>query len=484
MDGKSLRVAIIGAGPAGIAAAIRLQEQGVTDLVLFDKNADVGGTWQINRYPGLTCDVPAHLYRFSFAPNPDWSRRYAPRAEILDYIKGMAEKHGIPGKVRYSEEVTAATYEDGRWHIETNRGDAGVFDAVITAVGVLHHPVYPGISGIEHFEGVVVHPSRWDESMPIEGKRVGIIGSGSTAVQIIGAIVDTVEKVTLFQRTAQWIMPEDNPEIPEGLRERYRNDPEYLDRRYKDLFEKFMAGFGGAVTDTSSEAYALVNRMCRENLANSVKSDELRRKLTPNYEVGCKRLVVSTTFYDAIQSPNAELVTERIERIEKQGVRTADGKRHELNILVTATGFDAHHYFGSMRITGKGGISLDEAWSNYQRAYRAVTVPGFPNWFMIGGPTTPVGNFPYFKAVEHQLGYILHLVARLQSGEARAIEPRGEPTDAYNELLLADASNTLWASGCKSWYLSDDGKVRMYPWPFERFQSDMSEPIYADFDLG
>lgn len=484
MDGKSLRVAIIGAGPAGIAAAIQLQEQGVTDVVLFDKNADVGGTWQINRYPGLQCDVPAHLYRFSFAPNPDWTRRYAPRAEILQYIKDMADKHGISGRVRYSEEVIAATYEHGRWHIETSRGDAGMFDAVITAVGVLHHPVFPEIAGMEDFDGVIVHPSQWDESISLEGKRVGIVGSGSTGVQIIGAIVDQVEKVTLFQRTPQWILPEDNPEIPEGLRERYRNDPDYLDRRYKELLEKFMAGFAGAVTDTSSEAYLMVDRMCRDNLANSVRSDELRRKLTPDYKVGCKRLVVSNTFYDAIQRPNAELVTDRIDRIEKKGVWTADGDFHELDILVTATGFDAHRYFGPMKITGKDGVSLDDAWRDSQRAYRAIGVPGFPNWFMIGGPTTPIGNFPYFTTVEHQLEYILQLVELLQSGQAMAIEPRDEPTEAYNRLLSLEAKNTLWASGCKSWYLSDDGQVHIFPWRFEQFQADMKKPIFADFALG
>lgn len=201
MQPKSLRVAIIGAGPAGIAAAIRLQQQGVHDIALFEKNSDVGGTWNVNRYPGLTCDVPAHLYRFSFAPNPDWTHRYAPRAEILQYIKGMAEKHGIPEKVRFNHEVTAAHYQDGRWRIETNHGEAGLFDVVVTAVGVLHHPISPEFPGLNEFGGVVVHPSQWDEAIDVRGKRVGIVGSGSTAVQILSAIVDDVKAVALFQRT-------------------------------------------------------------------------------------------------------------------------------------------------------------------------------------------------------------------------------------------------------------------------------------------
>lgn len=483
MSVKSVRVAIIGAGPAGVAAAVLLQQQGVTDFVLFDKNSDIGGTWQVNRYPGLTCDVPAHLYRFSFAPKPDWTRRYAPRAEILEYIQGIATNNGIGDKVRCNEEVIAATYDDGRWHLETDRGDAGVFDAVITAAGVLHHPVIPEIQGIDKFNGLVIHPSKWDDSIQTAGKRVGIIGSGSTAVQILGAIVDDVAKLTLFQRTAQWILPEDNPEIPEEVRERYRNDPDYLDKRYKVLFDRFMAGFGGAVTDPTSAAYLEVDRMCRDNLINSVKSEELRKKLTPDYEVGCKRLVVSNSFYSAIQKPNAELVTEDIACIEAGGVRTSDGKLHELDILVTATGFDAHRYFRPMRVIGKDGIELDDAWRESPRTYRAISVPAFPNWFMIGGPTTPIGNFPYFKTVEYQLGYILQLIAQLQSGNAKAIEPRVGPTEAYNEALLARTETSLWASGCKSWYLGKDGKVYLYPWPFEQFQAEMSEPIYEDFEL-
>lgn len=480
MESKSLRVAIIGAGPAGIAAGIRLQQQGVSDIVLFEKNSAVGGTWNVNRYPGLTCDVPAHLYRFSFAPNPDWSHRYATRAEILEYIRGMADKFGIPEKVRFNHEVTAAHYRDGRWQIETNHGDAGQFDAVVTAVGVLHHPVWPDIPGLREFGGVLVHPSEWDETLDLRGKRVGIIGTASTAVQIVSASVDQVKSITLFQRTAQWILPEPNPEIPEGLRQRYRDDPAYLDERYRVLFDKFMAGFGGAVTNPSGEGYAEVSRMCRENLQN-VKSDELRRKLTPDYEVGCKRLVVSNTFYDAIQKPNARLVTESIERIEARGVRTADGELHEFDVLVAATGFDPYKFFKPMRITGIGGVTLDETWRELPRNYHAVCVPGFPNWFMIGGPTSPIGNFPYFKTVEHQLGYILQLVAQLQDGTARAIVPREEAVNAYLAEVQEKAKHTLWASGCKSWYIAKDGKVYIYPWPFTRFQAEMAKPAMEDF---
>jgi len=484
MKRKSLRVAIIGAGPAGIAAAIRFHQQGIDDVVLFEKNAAIGGTWNVNRYPGLSCDVPAHLYRFTFAPNPEWTHRYAPRAEILEYIQGMAEKNNIVEKVRLSHEVTSAVYSEGRWRIHTNHGDAGLYDVVVTAVGVLHHPVYPTIPGLNDFKGMLVHPSMWDETTDLRGKRVGIIGTGSTAVQIVSAIVDVAQQVTLFQRTAQWILPEENPEIPEEVRVRYRSDPGYLDQRYKNLSEKFMAGFGAALADPSSQAYAEIARLCRENLAQNVHDEDLRRKLTPNYEVGCKRLVVSNTFYAALQKPNAALVTDSIEKIEAKGVRTADGKLHEFDVLVAATGFDAHRYFRPMEIKGVGGFTLDEAWRNSPRTYRAICVPKFPNWFMLGGPTTPIGNFPYFTTVEHQINYALRLVAQLQSGAATAIDPKDEPTNAYNDALRVKADTSLWASGCKSWYLGKDGKVYTYPWPFQQFQAEMREPILEDFNLG
>jgi cyclohexanone monooxygenase len=483
MKDKPLRVAIIGAGPAGIAAAIRLYQQGIDDVVLFEKNADIGGTWQVNRYPGLTCDVPAHLYRFSFAPNPEWTHRYAARAEILEYIKGMAEKHNVVEKVRLSHEVTSAEYADGRWRIHTNHGAAGSYDIVVTAVGVLHHPVYPDIPGLGDFEGYLAHSSAWNEATDIRGKRVGIIGTASTAVQIISAIVDDVKQVTLFQRTPQWILPEENPAIPEEVRSRYRSDPDYLDRRYQILSEKFMAGFGTALADPTSQAYSDIARLCRENLAQNVIDEDLRRRLTPDYEVGCKRLVVSNTFYAAIQKPTAKLVTDPIKRIETKGVRTADGTLHELDVLVTATGFDAHRYFRPMEIKGIGGLTLEDAWRNYPRTYRAICVPQFPNWFMLGGPTTPIGNFPYFKTVEHQLEYILQLVALLQSGAATAVDPKGEPTNAYNAALRVKADTSLWASGCKSWYLGKDGKVYTYPWPFSQFQAEMREPLFEDFNL-
>ena len=482
MRSKSKRVAVIGAGPAGIAAAIKLREKGVDDVVVFEKAAAIGGTWEANRYPGLTCDVPSHLYRFSFAPNAEWTHRYSPRAEILAYVQETARSFDVEKLVQLSNEVTRATYQDGQWRIETNSGDKGLFDIVITAVGVLHHPVYPDIEGLANFKGRAFHSAHWDENLSLKGKRVGVIGNGSTAIQILPAIIDEVDKVSLFQRTAQWIMSEENPPIPEEKRARYRSDPEEMDLRYRQLAEIFNNQFCAAVVGLNPDFFAQIVQLCEKNLA-SVEDADLRGKLTPDYKVGCKRLVVSNLFYPAIQKPNAELVTSRIKRIEAGGVRTLDDRLHELDVIVLATGFDPHRFYQPMKVIGENGLTIDEAWAKANTAYRSISAPGFPNWFMLGGPNSPIGNFSYLMTVEHQLNYILQLVELIQTGKAKTIAPKPKPTEAYNAALGEKAKDSIWASGCKSWYLDKNGNVATYPWPYENFQSEMSAPVFDDFKI-
>jgi cation diffusion facilitator CzcD-associated flavoprotein CzcO len=482
MQSKSLRIAVIGAGPAGIAAAIKLREAGINDIVVFEKANAIGGTWAANRYPGLSCDVPSHLYRFSFAPNAEWTHRYAPRQQILNYVQTTARHFDVEKLVKLSNEVTGATYQHGQWRIQTSAGDQGLFDVVITAVGVLHHPVYPDIAGLQTFKGRAMHSSHWDESMCLTGKRVGIIGNGSTAIQILPAIIDEVEKVSLFQRTAQWVMSEDNPPIPEAKRARYRSNPAEMQLRYRQLAVTFNSKFCAAVVGQNPTFYAEIVRLCEENLA-SVKDEALRRALTPDYKVGCKRLVVSTGFYPAIQKPNAELVTAKILRIEPDGVRTADDRLHPLDVLVLATGFDPHRFFRPMKVIGENGLQLDEAWSKGNIAYRSISTPGFPNWFMLGGPNSPIGNFSYLMTVEHQLSYVMQLVELIKTGKAKALAAKPAATEAYNAALRERASHSIWASGCRSWYLDRNGHVATYPWPYEDFQREMSAPILNDFSL-
>ncbi len=477
-----LRIAVIGAGAGGIATAIRLRERGVSDVVIFEKAGEPGGTWRDNTYPGITCDVPSHLYRFSFAPNPDWSHKYSPGPEIQAYMRKVAADYGVEARIRFNSEVLSAAWRNGAWEIVTNQGPQGRFDAVITAVGILHHPALPDIEGLGDFAGAAFHTARWDHSIPLEGKRIGVIGTGSTAIQVVPAIVDRAAKVSLFQRTPQWILPEPNLPIAEEKRAAYRADPALLADQYDHLAQAFNGAFCAAVAGEAPDVYARMAQACLDNL-NTVADPELRARLTPDYRMGCKRLIVSSLFYPAIQRPDAELVTDGISRIEAGGVWTVDGRLHELDILVLATGFDAHHPFGDMRITGRSGRPLSETWAKGNVTYRGVTVPDLPNWFMLGGPNSPLGNFSFLMTAERQLDYVLQLVGLLLAGRAREITPREEPTQAWTQALKDKLAGSIWASGCRSWYFDAHGNVATYPWSYETFEAEMKAPVLEDYAL-
>jgi cation diffusion facilitator CzcD-associated flavoprotein CzcO len=473
---------VIGAGASGLMAVIRLRAAGFDDVVAFEKASTLGGTWRDNRYPGVACDVPSLAYRYSFAPHADWSHAMAPGAEILAYLQETAARHDVERVVRYDSEVVGLDWSDGAWRLETTQGDQGRFDVVVTATGVLHHPVVPDIPGLADFAGPAFHTARWNMDTVLAGKRVGIIGTGSSSVQIAAAVVDDVAHLTLFQRTAQWILPVPNKPIPEERRRAFRADPALLESEYRRLTGRHNADFAAAVVGANPEAYAAIEAACADHLA-TVRDPELRRRLTPTYKVGCKRLVMSGTFYEAMQRSNAELVTEPIAAVVADGVRTADGCVHPLDVLVLATGFDTHRLVRPMRVTGPDGLTLDAAWAEQNHAYRTVAVPGFPNWFMLGGPNSPIGNFSWLQTAETQFDYVLHLIRRLAAGDVRAIAPTSAATRAFNDAIHAQLPNTIWASGCQSWYMDARGRIASWPWTFERFVDDLRTPQWTDFDM-
>jgi len=479
---QPFRIAIIGAGASGIMAVIKLREAGIDDLTVFEKAADLGGTWRDNRYPGLTCDVPSLAYRYSFAPNPDWSHVCAPGWEIQQYLKRVAREHDVERSIRYGHEVVRADFADGRWRIETSQGPQGTFDAVITATGILHHPVMPDIPGLDEFRGHAFHTARWPEGLSLAGKRVGIVGTGSTATQIVGAIVDEVAHLSLFQRTAQWIMPLANDPIPDEQKARFRADPALLEAEYERQCHEANSKFAAAIVGANPRAYARIAQLCREHL-ETVRDPDLRARLTPDYKVGCKRLIVSGNFYQAIQKPNAELVTQRIERFVPEGIRTADGRTHALDVIVLATGFDPHRFFRPMRVTGPGGRALDETWAASNEGYLGVTIPGFPNWFMIGGPNSPIGNFSFLLTAELQFNYALQLIELLRCGRAREVAPKREAARAFNDAIRAKMPDTIWATGCSSWYIDANGNIGSWPWTYEKFEDDMRAPALEDFEI-
>ena len=473
---RALRFAIIGAGMSGVLAAIKLREAGYGDVVVYEKAQKLGGTWRENTYPGIACDVPSHLYSYSFEPNPAWSRHYSPGNEIQAYFEGVARKHGVDRQIRFGQEVTRADWRDGRWRLETNTGASDSADVVIAATGVLHHPNVPDLPGLDSFAGTWFHSARWNHAARLDGARVGVVGTGSTAVQIVSALVPRVAKLSLFQRTAQWVLAQVNPAYTDEERSGFARDPRSLAEMRRNMSQLFSDTFSNAVVDANSPQIKMIEEQCRLNLETSVRDPELRERLRPSYRAACKRLVISPDFYQAIQQPNAELVTSGIVRIEPKGVRTKDGRLHELDVLVLATGFRADRFMRPTRVTGHGGVQLDDVWAKRPSAYLSISVPGFPNLFMLNGPNGPVGNFSLIEVAELQMAYILQLVALLRDGRCHEVGASALASEQFETARTEAAKGAIWSTGCKSWYLDDRGVPASWPWTFDRFREEMARP--------
>jgi cation diffusion facilitator CzcD-associated flavoprotein CzcO len=348
---------------------------------------------------------------------------------------------------------------------------------------VLHHPRYPDIDGLDDFDGALFHSARWDHSVHLEGARVGIVGTGSSAVQIVGAVVDTVAELHLFQRTAQWILPVPNNPVTDEDRAQYRADPALMSTMREQLSKTFTEGFANAVVDANSPQMKALEQMCRANLESSVSDPELRERLRPNYRAACKRLVISPNFYPAIQRSNAHLVSDGIERVERDGVRTVDGRLHELDVLVLATGFRVDRFMRPIEVIGRGGVALDAVWAKRPSAYLSVSIPEFPNLFMLNGPNGPVGNFSLIDVAELQFDYIMQLIQPLVSGELKEVSAARDAADRFEADRVDAAKNTVWVTGCRSWYLDDRGIPAVWPWTFDRFREEMARPRLDDYEL-
>ncbi|MBI3784519.1 MAG: NAD(P)/FAD-dependent oxidoreductase [Deltaproteobacteria bacterium] len=475
------RFLIIGAGMSGILSAIRLQEAGLHNFAIYEKADRLGGTWRENTYPGIACDVPSHLYSYSFAFNPDWSHRFSAGSEIQAYFEDVARRYGVDALIRYGKEITRCERNDGRWKITMADGSTDAGDFVIAATGVLHHPSYPDIAGLDRFAGAMFHSARWNHDVPLAGKRIGVIGTGSSAIQIVGALVDQAAELSLFQRTPQWIAPALNPAYSETEKANFREHTEAITQLRAEISHMFVEGFANHLADVNSIQLQALHAFCVANLENNVKDPVLREKLRPNYRAGCKRLIMSENFYDAIQRPNARLVTESIERIEEAGVRTRDGTLHALDVLVLATGFRVDRFMRPMDVVGRNGTRLEEVWRNGPYAYMAIALPDFPNLFMLNGPNGPVGNFSLIEVAELQFSYILQLVEQVRS-KCKELSPSRAAMERFDRERREAAKNTIWNSGCKSWYLDDGGLPTAWPWTFDRFREEMSRPRLDDFE--
>jgi cation diffusion facilitator CzcD-associated flavoprotein CzcO len=483
-EGSGLRFLIIGAGMAGLLAGIRLKQRGDDDFVIYEKGEKVGGTWRENHYPGLSCDTPAHEYTYSFAPNPEWSAHYAPGPEIQRYFEAVTDRYGIRDSIRFRTEIASCRYEDGRWRVRTTDGHEDVADVVVAATGVLHHPNIPDIPGLETFDGPWFHSARWVDSVRLDGRRLGVIGAGSTGVQIVSALADRVERLVHIQRSAQWIMPCIDRRYTDAEKQAFRDDPAAIEAvRHSADMQARRDRFTRAVLDVDSPQLAEIHALVEKNLEESVRDPVLRETLRPKYRAACKRLIFAAHYYDAVQKPNVAVSVGAIERIEPNGVRMADGVFHKLDVLALATGFKADQFVRPMKITGRGGVDLDAVWAVRPKAHYAMSVPDFPNFFLLNGPSGPVGNFSLIDIAERQWGYIDQLLDLVRQGRCRGVAPRPEALADYEVRRAEAAKRTVFASGCKSWYLDAEGVPQTWPWSYERFAELMAKPQLEEYEL-
>jgi cation diffusion facilitator CzcD-associated flavoprotein CzcO len=481
--GRQPRIAIIGAGMSSIAAVVKLQRAGYSDITVYEKTDRVGGTWRENTYPGLSCDVPSRWYSFSFALKADWPHRYSYGPDIQAYMESVAKDFGVTDKVRFNSAVTALVYEAPRWCLTTSNEEREVFDVVISATGILHQPVYPDIQGLDSFAGASFHSARWDHSVPLEGKRVGIVGTGSTACQIVGAITGRVAEMHVFQRTPHWVAPLPQKEYSARWNQFLTVFPFMQRLAYHYYFQILVRTFSAA-TVGNKLMQRWMSQICRKNLEDNVPNPVLRARLTPDYQATCKRLIFCSDYYPALCRPNAYLITEGIARVEPQGIRTTDGKLHELDVLVLATGFDAAAFILPTRVTGEDGVDLAQRWDGSPRAHRAVAVPGFPNFWMLEGPTGPVGNLSLIAISEHQVDYIISMLDRMKTDGLAAIAPKQSAFEDYNAAMGEAIKTTTWATGgCKSWYFDKSGVPNLYPWFPSRYLKEMHNPVYSEYRL-
>lgn len=454
---RHTRIAIIGAGFGGIGAAIRLRGAGHRDFLVFDRGDEVGGTWRDNSYPGCACDVPSHLYSFSFLRNPGWSRSFSPQPEIWAYLRRCADEQGVRPHLRLGHEVRAAAWDAQArlWRLETSRG-AYTAQVLVAAGGPLTEPSIPELPGLTDFRGDTFHSARWRHDLDLTGRRVAVIGTGASAIQFVPRIAPQVAALTLFQRTPAWVLPRRDRGISTVERRLFRSAPL--------LHRLVRAGvyWGREVQATAFLRPALMRLgqgMARRHLRRSVADPVLRERLTPSYTMGCKRVLLSDDFYPALGRANVDVVTEPITRVTADGVVTADGRAHPADTLVFGTGFHVTDLPMARAIRGTDGRTLAEHWAGSMYAYRGTSVTGFPNLFLLLGPNTGLGHNSVVFMIECQLSYLLGALRHLDTTGVAAIEPLPDAQRAYNAALDRAMDGTVWTSGgCRSWYLDPTGR--------------------------
>jgi cation diffusion facilitator CzcD-associated flavoprotein CzcO/acetyl esterase/lipase len=450
-------VVIIGAGFGGIGLAMTLKRAGIDTFTIFEKADGIGGVWRDNTYPGAACDVPSHLYSFSFEPNPDWTRVYSPQPEILDYLEGCVEKYGIGPRLRLGTEVTRAEFDvgSGRWRIETDGGETVEADVLISACGQLSRPALSRIPHAERFAGPIFHTARWDHDVELNGKRVAVIGTGASTIQVVPAIAERVAQLDVYQRSAPYVIPKkDRTYMPWERRLFRRFPPARLLARFRQwlVFEIFISAFNQFRT-----VGRLGVRMHERHLDDQVADPELKRALTPGDVLGCKRVLISPDYYSTLELPNVELIMQGVRELTETGVVTEDGTERPADAIVLSTGFESTRFLAPMEIRGRGGVELNEAWREGANAYLGMSVAGFPNLFIMYGPNTNLGSGSIIFQLESQMRYILDAVRKLQ-GRGGWLAVRPEVQRSFDSEIQRRLSTSVWQTGCNNWYVDEHGR--------------------------
>jgi len=454
-------VAVIGAGLGGLCAGIKLQEAGFDDLVILEKAARVGGTWRDNSYPGCCCDVPVALYQYSFAPSLSWSHLFPRHNEIQKYAEDLADNFGLRPHLHLNDETTSAIWDDTRavWMITSGSGKTYEANAVIAALGQLNRPLLPDIAGRESFAGPAFHSARWDHSVKLAGKRVAIIGSAASAVQIIPEIVKEVSHLSVFQRTPNWVVPRLDRPITEEEKVLAMTEP-HVAMLGRDLIYQNAEYLFWQVFSWTQAGRAAYTRVALNHLAEQVPDLALRERLTPDYPIGCKRILFADDYYPALMRPNVSLITEPIARMTPTGIATQDGRMHDFDVVVYATGFETTGWHWSVDVVGRGGVHLKDAWQDMPQAYLGITAAQFPNLFMLYGPNTNLGHNSITFMLERQVEYAVQALRAMREGHLAAIEVKQSAQDRFNRELQAALGQTTWADPhCHSWYKNAQGHI-------------------------
>ncbi|MFE9365597.1 flavin-containing monooxygenase [Streptomyces sp. NPDC006978] len=483
---EHVRVAVIGSGFGGLGAAVRLRREGITDFLVLERAAAVGGTWRDNSYPGCACDVPSHLYSFSFAPNPDWPRTFSGQQHIRAYLEHVADTFGLRPHIRLNHEVTVMRWDNDElhWVIEAANGSTVTADAVVSATGPLSDPKLPDIPGLAEFPGKVFHSAQWDHDYDLSGKRVAVVGTGASAIQIVPEIQPKAGRLTLFQRTPPWVMPRMDRAISGAEKWLHRTLPFTATAR-RGLLWGIRELQVGAFTKHPDQL-GLVERIAKSNMARAIKDPALRAKLTPSYRIGCKRILLSNAYYPALAQPNVDVVDSGLSEVRGSTLVGSDGTETEADVIILGTGFHVTDMPIASRVVGADGITLADSWKGGMQALRGATAAGFPNWMTIIGPNTGLGNSSMILMIESQLNYMADYLRQLDVlGGRVALDARPSAVGDWNRRVQERMKRTVWnTGGCTSWYLDADGRnTTVWPGTTAEFRRATRSVDLGDYDV-